>query len=185
MDQNGRLVGKRFPQDVTDSDSLEMRYRFGITCEKWGFHRTEVLREYPFPEGFSGRYVPEGIVWSQIARKYKTRYVNEVLRIYYTDQPSLMRGGAPGRNAAGGQLAQLVALNDEVGYFRYAPLEFCRAAARYVRFSFHVGTTIPEQVARMTNTLGKALWFLALPVGIALYARDRWIGHRSRRMTTS
>jgi glycosyltransferase involved in cell wall biosynthesis len=172
-DQNGRLVGKKFPCDVTDSDSLEIFYRFGVTGEKWGFHRTDVLREYPFPEGVPTGCVPEGIVWSQIARKYKTRYVNEVLRVYYTDQPSLTRAGAPGRDAAGGQMAQLMKLNHELDYFKCAPLEFCRAAARYVRFSFHYGMGIQEQVGQITNALGKVLWVLGLPVGIAVYLRDR------------
>ena len=172
-DQNGRLVGKKFPRDVTDSDSLEIRYRFGVTGEKWGFHRTDVLRKYPFPEGVPGTHLPEGIVWSQVARKYKTRFVNEVLRVYYTDQPSLTHGGAPGRDAAVGQIAQLMTLNHDLDYLKYAPLEFCRAAARYVRFSFHVGTGIQEQVAQITNALGKVLWVLGLPVGIAVYLRDR------------
>jgi glycosyltransferase involved in cell wall biosynthesis len=174
MDEKGQLIGRRFPRDVVDSDSLEMRYRFKVTCEKWGFHRTDVLRQHAFPEHIQGSYVPEGIVWAQISRRFKTRFVNEVLRIYYTDGPSLMRGGTPARNAAGGRLAELMTLNADLDYFRYAPLEFCRVAARYVRLSLHAGTGLHEQWGQIANAPGRALWLLALPVGLAVYAQDRW-----------
>jgi glycosyltransferase involved in cell wall biosynthesis len=174
VDENGQLVGRRFPRDVMDSDSLEMRYRFKVTCEKWGFHRTDVLRQYAFPEDVPGRYVPESIVWCQVARRYKTRFVNETLRIYYTDQPSLMRSGTPGRAVAGARLAQLATLNTDLDYFKYAPLEFCRAAARYVRFSLHTGASLGEQWRQITNAAGRTLWLLALPVGLAIYAHDKW-----------
>ena len=181
MDQTGRMVGKPFPMDVTDSDSLEMRYRFGITCEKWGFHRTDVLREYPFPETAPSGYLPESIVWSKIARRYKTRFVNEILRIYYTNEPSLVRGGHPGRHAAAGRLASLMVLNEELDYFKYAPLEFCRGAAQYVRLSLHAGKGVPHQCGEITKWGGRALWLLSLPAGIAVYAGDRCLG-ASRHM---
>jgi glycosyltransferase involved in cell wall biosynthesis len=181
MDENGRRVGKLFPRDVTDSDSLEMRYRFNITCEKWGFHRTEVLRQYPFPEQIRARWVPEAVVWSQIARTYKTRFVNEQLRIYIADQPSLMRCDTPATDAAATRFAQLVILNDELDYFWCRPLEFCRAAARYVRLSRHARTPSVEQVRQLTSALGRALWVAGLAPGNALYYRDQWATARRRR----
>ena len=46
-------------------------------------------------------------MWTRIARVYKTLYVNEMLRVYWQDQPSLMRGGSPADNAAGGRFGAL------------------------------------------------------------------------------
>jgi glycosyltransferase involved in cell wall biosynthesis len=178
MDQAGQLVGKAFPREVVDSDSLEMRYRFRITCEKWGFHRTSVLREYPFPEDVPPGYIPEGMVWSRIARAFKTRYVNEALRIYFADQPSLMRGGFPGRHAASARLADLMVLNEHLDYFRHAPLAFCRSAAQFVRLSAHARAGAATQFAEVRTLFGRALWCLAYPVGAAVYRRDRRIAHR-------
>lgn len=181
MDGAGQLIGTRFPRAVIDSDSLEMRYRFKAVYENWGFHRTDVLRQHPFPDNVEG-YVPEGIVWSRIARQYKTRFVNEVLRIYHLDQPSLMRGSSPARHAAGVRLAELMTLNTDLDYFRYAPLEFCRVAARYVRLSLHVGTSLTEQWRQITTAAGRMLWLLALPVGYVLYARDKWVVPNAARL---
>ena len=86
VDENGHIVGTRFPAEEDrnwiDSDSLEIHYRYHVQGEKWGFHRTDVLKEFPFPENVHG-LVPEGVVWSVISRHYRTRYVNEALRIYH------------------------------------------------------------------------------------------------------
>lgn len=49
-DQKGTLVGDKFPLDITDSDSLEIRYKYKVKGEKWGFHRTDILKQFPFPD---------------------------------------------------------------------------------------------------------------------------------------
>ena len=62
-------VGDRFPRRITDSDPLEVQYRLKVRGEKWGFQRTAVMREYPFPEPDRKlSHVPESIVWNRIAR---------------------------------------------------------------------------------------------------------------------
>jgi len=184
MDEHGKVVGRRFPRDVTDSDSLEMRYRFKITCEKWGFHRTDVLRQYPFPEDIRARWVPEAVVWSRIARQYKTRFVNELLRIYIADQPSLMRCDTPATDAAATRFAQLMILNHELDFFWYQPLGFWITAARYARLSRHARTPLLEQVRDLTSPLARFLWLLGLAPGRALYYRDEWTTARRRRALT-
>src|SRR3546814_9920490 len=55
--------------------------------------RTAVLRRFPFPEEIPG-FVPESLVWRAIARAgYKTRFVNQVFRVYYDSEDSLSRQG--------------------------------------------------------------------------------------------
>jgi hypothetical protein len=83
VDQSGKLIGDKFPLDVCDSDPIEMAYKYKVKGEKWGFHLTEVLKQFPFPELAAGKYVPESIVWDAIGKLYKTRFVNEPLRIYW------------------------------------------------------------------------------------------------------
>ena len=171
-DQHGNLVGSRFPYAVTDSNSLEIHYRFHVTGEKWGFHRTEVLRQYPFPE-IRATHVPESVVWGKIARRYSTRFVNDVLRIYYIGAPSLVHGrhGSVG-NPLGGRLQHLAVLNEHVDYLRFAPLAFFISAAHYTRYSFHVGAPIRRQLEDISTTPGRVLWALAAPAGLMLYHRD-------------
>lgn len=173
VDQYGRRVGRRFPRDVLDSDALELRYRHKITGEHWGAYRTDVLSYFPFPEAIKRQYIPEGLVWSKLARVFRMRFVNEALRIYYVDRPSMVHGGRAGRNAVGGRLYYLMVLNDELDFLRFAPLQFYRSAALYARSCFHLRRSIRSQVADIRHVAGRALWILALPVGFGLYCWER------------
>jgi glycosyltransferase involved in cell wall biosynthesis len=76
---DGSIVGKPYPEDCIDVYGFadQLRYR---TVERWGINRTDVLREFPWPE--DERYAPEGLIWNRISRKYAARFVNEALRIY-------------------------------------------------------------------------------------------------------
>jgi hypothetical protein len=66
------------------SFSDQLRYR---SAERWGINRTDVMRQFPWPEG--ERFVPEGLVWNRISRRYAARFINEPLRIYETDTAGL------------------------------------------------------------------------------------------------
>lgn len=44
--------------------------------------KTEILKEYPFPEFDGEMFISEGIVWSRIAQKYNLRYFYEGIYIY-------------------------------------------------------------------------------------------------------
>ena len=170
---DGAVVGSRFPRDVFDSDMFSVRQAHRVEGEKCGFQRTDVLRQFPFPQLQQRHYLPESLVWDKIARHYKTRFVNDRLRIYYMDRPSMVHGQAAGKNAVGGQMQHAGVLNEEIDYLRYAPLEFLRSAVHFVRFSFHVGTGIAGQWRRLCNVRARLLWGLMLPVGWLVFQRDR------------
>jgi glycosyltransferase involved in cell wall biosynthesis len=178
VDGSGELVGTRFPNDPTDSDPLEIRFRYRVQGEKCGFHRTEVLRATPFPEPPGQRYVTESIVWARIAREYRTRYVNEPVRIYHTDDDaaSITAQVADVRGlAAMFAMVEREQLNCDLRWARYAPREFLVAAAQFTRHSLHEGVG-PLQQARELNGPARVLWALAWPVGLAIWARDQLRG---------
>lgn len=179
VDQHGALIGDPFPLDVFDSDTLEIIYRYRVAGEKWGFMRTDILRACPFPipDGYHG-YVPEGIVWARIARRYRTRFVNDVLRTFYVGHDSVSHLSRRQlnhmqRNAEGLALQKRLILNEQIDYVRLAPLDFARCAVHYARFSLHRKEPIAQQWRELTNWRARGLYMLALPAGYALYARDR------------
>jgi glycosyltransferase involved in cell wall biosynthesis len=178
----GEPVGSKFPRDVVDSDSLEISYKYKVRGEKWGFHRTDVLRRHPFPVLAKSKYVPEGVVWRSIAREHKTRFVNEMLRIYNTDTTdSLMRGGAADKLAAGVAFSQLSILNEDIVWVGSDPIAFLRSATHYSRFSFHDGKGVVQQFRSIGNGLSRLLWLGMLPVGLAAFLRDRMRADPARR----
>lgn len=165
------MVAERFPRDVLDSTSSEMYFRYKIRGEKWGFQRTEILRDYPFPEQY--RYAMESaFVWFPIGMTYHTRYVNRALRTYFRDNDqSLSRNPRilyP-EGMADSYLRMLgVALHYPFGNVR----DILLIAARYVRFSIHAGRSFGESLRQMPAAQ-RAIGLVAAPIGGYMVHLDR------------
>ncbi len=174
QDQSGRLVGDAFPESPLDCSAAALEYRHRVRGEKWGFVRADVLRRFPFPEDVPGNFIPESYVWVQVSREYQTRHVNEVLRVYWTDAPSLVHGRPePKRNAVGHRLMFQMVLNHEAGWVTAAPVRLLRAGAQYARFAVHSGQGLMAQWKGLTTWGARALWLLGLPLAAGLLVRDR------------
>ena len=87
VDPQGQVIGTKFPQDVLDASPLDLMAGNIYEGDKWGFHRTALLRDCPYPEIAGERFIPEGLVWNRLANKYLLRFVNEPLRVveYHPD----------------------------------------------------------------------------------------------------
>lgn len=179
MDQNGKLVGDLFPFNPTDSDSMEIRYRYRVKGEKWGFNRTDVLKRFPFPEHENMKFILEGFVWKGIARFYKTRFVNEILRVYHvqdskgSDQLSRslsdIRETISKKYAIGGSLYYEFLLNNDISWLRFKPMEFFIYAINDIRFSLHSRKTLRRVLKGVYTLKGKILVLIAGPIAIPLY----------------
>jgi glycosyltransferase involved in cell wall biosynthesis len=178
--QNGQPVGlKTLPNGgICDASSLELRYRYGIDYEMWGFICTDILRWYPFPEYLKNTTVPEGLVWTRIAESYKTRFVNDFLRLYFVEDnhESLINfsGSIQKRNFKGSIFYYRQVLNSHLIYFADAPLTISMACVHYIRFSFKEKIPFVEQIQTLKNTAGRLLYCLTLPFGLILFWRDKF-----------
>ncbi|MFA5487874.1 MAG: glycosyltransferase family A protein [Candidimonas sp.] len=173
----GRVVGDRFPRDVMDATPLDMWFRYRVRGEKFGCLSSDVLRRFPFPQDVPG-FVPESLVWRAMGRAgYLTRFVNQVFRVYHDSADALSHQGREGGRHALGlwMLAQDTVVHC-LPWFRYAPLEFFKAAARYTRFSLHMRRNGQARPAdRSLKGSGARLLVAAMwPAGLALYLRDRF-----------
>ncbi|WP_137751648.1 glycosyltransferase family A protein [Sphingopyxis sp. L1A2A] len=175
IDEAGAIVGDRYPTSPYDSDTLSSTLGDGIGGEKWGFQRLAVLRDYPFPEFIQG-LVGEGLIWNAIARKYRTRYVNDVVRIYHVEPDSLIHSQktvAKMRGVAEGQCYAAAAfLDHDWRWFAKAPTEVVKIAANHTRFAWHLHRS-GRTVRHPPKTLvGWTLKLLAWPIGVAAFLYD-------------
>lgn len=178
QDELGNPVGDKYPLDVMDSDELEMRHKYKVRGEKYGFHRTEVLKQFPFMELPGIRLIPEGIIWNAIASQYKKRFINRPLRVYYSatprlDQLTTQMKKKPQQLALGRWLYHKENLNNYVHWMRYDPWDFLKSAANYVRFSFHLRIGFWQAMQELTNRKAKLLYIIALPVGLLVTIIDK------------
>lgn len=93
-DFNGKLVGDALPTPYFDSDYNTVSYKLKVFCEMVGCRKVEVLRnEASVPSKFmfmdNATNFDESIRWSRAARKYKTRFIPDITRIYMDTPNSL------------------------------------------------------------------------------------------------
>lgn len=179
--ERGEFFGTRYPSDPTDSNALEIRLRYKVQGEKWGFQRTDVMRQFPFPEvpGYTG-LIPSGLIWNAIGRNYRTRYINDELLVWWQDQTtSLSRPRDRLADVPGALLESRAFIDEDIRWFPYAPRMFFLKAAKYSRSSFHAGHSIVHQARGLHHPSSRLLWAVALPLGFAVYAAERLgiIGH--------
>ena len=78
---DGGIVGSGLPAPVIDCNSIDIRTKYHVAGDLSEVFRTDVMREFPFPEIEGEKFCPEVLVWNRIARKYKLRYFNEAIYV--------------------------------------------------------------------------------------------------------
>lgn len=89
---NGEKIGYKISEeyDYIDSDCIEMALKYHNDNEMISCRDVEKLRECIDFERYSWhkgelKFVSEIIFWFELAKKYKTRYLNNYLAYYFTD----------------------------------------------------------------------------------------------------
>lgn len=188
-DQDGKLIGSRWPEGVTDSNLNEMLFRYGVHGDKCCFLRTEVVLEFPFPElRQSTSYLPESVILFPMARRYRSRFMNRVVAVVLRGHESLSqpKGDAVTlrtNQAPGLALLYRSILNDTVDYFQDDPRRYLRSGVQYVRYSLLTGDSCYEQWSRLTNLMARLIFLATLLPGVAFHMRDLWMMWRSRDAT--
>lgn len=165
--ESGEIVGTRFPQDVLDSDDIDLRIKHRVTGDKISAMRTDVMRSFPFPEDL-GNFVSPAIVWNRIGGKYKTRFVNEVFAVIEYQNDGITTNSR--RLCVTHPEGIVVCLQELINSGRRLPLDIAvKTFANYARYSLHQKVPVAEQVRKICS---KWFFWLCLPLGVALQARD-------------
>ncbi len=168
VDRDGRLVGEeRFPSPF-DSDSAEATLVLHMRGERIGFHRTDILRSHPFPP-IPTRFIPEGRVWLDIARRYRTRFIEAPARIFHDHDAPRLSALDRSQRAWGDIEYYRFALAHYAHWWRRAPRAIGKLAVGLRRAELHLGTLARRDDFSPTAKLVAAT---AWPVAAAAYARD-------------
>jgi glycosyltransferase involved in cell wall biosynthesis len=165
--ESGKIVGTRFPQDVLDSDDIEIRFKYRVEGDKASIMRADVMKMFPFPDE-CGRYITPAVVWNRIGLRYKTRFVNEVFAIIEYQEDGLTANDRINYFRNPGSV--VLCLQELLNSGRRLPLIIViKTHANYVRYSLHKGVSICEQARAISSKL--PFWLFA-PLGILLHWRD-------------
>ena len=78
---DGRKIGGGNDFGTIDSNAIEIRLKYMVAGDLAEVFKTEILRQYPFPEFEGERFCPEALVWNRIAHKYNLRFIHKGIYI--------------------------------------------------------------------------------------------------------
>lgn len=168
---NGRIMGKPFPQDVLDSDHLQVRVRLSVGGDKRGAMLTHVLRRFPYPVFDGERHIRPSLLWDRLAEAgYKFRFFNEVVELY-EHQPDGLSANRFRLRMANPRGLRLCMREEIRLHGPYLSLyEQLRLGIKYVRYSMHAGCGCVRQYRDIS---AKGLWIASLLPGALNWLMDQ------------
>ncbi|MGG7062331.1 glycosyltransferase family 2 protein [Bifidobacterium pseudocatenulatum] len=131
---DGAVVGStEIPAPWLDASEADAKYVHKLKYEMWGMSRTEVFKQYPNPNIAGMRFYPESIIWDKMGEKYLTRYINDPLRILYSDQSNATTVKNVNNRYKENYYLWRHILNDLKKYAFNEPLMFAKAAIGIMR----------------------------------------------------
>lgn len=181
---DGSLYGNfYFPKDVQyiDSSWHEMvlkksNYNEHVVC--WNLDKLKECVRIPEKAWLSDKinWLSEGIFWAQISRKYKTRYINKCLRIYYTDGGiSPLRMSDSNKHLYNNMVSHKYLLDENLSYFFWNPKFFSNLVLKFIVSGIALKKSPLELIKVMETFRFKLTYIVLFPVGILAFLYFKFI----------
>ena len=187
VDETGTLLGRlahasEMPGDALRKSFREAYYGPNFSGEMIGVMKTAVCRKQRFVELTNSEHCPESVTHNRTSRRYQSILVDRPIRRYFRNDGEARLSDRPldaVKWPRGYYLWALAMLNDDFDYCRERPKEFLNAARKVTRLGLHIGRSPRCQLRDLRHAPASLLWAMALPGGLAGYARDRLRGRRA------
>lgn len=164
---DGKIIGSRFPEDKMISSQFMIYYKYKVSGDKGLMFRTQILKDYRFPEIDGEKFVTEAVVYNRISRKYSMLYINREIEIKQYHEGGLTSGydALLMKNPKGSAL-----YHNERNFFKMSFKDKILNNAVYYKFSRAAGESI-----RKIFLDSKAVFslFLALPAGEYMWRKAK------------
>ncbi len=177
--QHGNFYAYDIKEEPIVTDDIEMIYKLKYETDFWGIRRTDVVKQFLFPEDFVGHYYPEGILFKKIGKHYKLHVVNkELYTVHYDGNFSLIRSQRP-LFVTAKYVCVFAAdhINNYLNYFFDHPVLFLNRTLYFWVYSFYT-----KNIAATWKQLNirAVMWMiLFLPAGII--AHIAFFGLRAKK----
>ncbi len=162
---DGSIVGNDIVKSIV-SNSLKIRFSYKITGDLVEVFKTEVLKEFPFPEIKNEKFCPEALVWNRIAQKYNLLFFNsgiyttEYLPDGLTAKIVKIRMTSP--------VASMICYS-ELASYEIPFIQKIKATLNYWRFSFNSSESFSMKMKRVNPIIS----LFCFPLGYIMYKNDK------------
>lgn len=160
---SGELIGEKFPDYPYYSSSFQQNLFYPYPSERWGFTRTSVLKSIRINEKiFSRGLIPEGLIWEFISSQgFETLYINEMLRIYYTDTHNRLSNKDHQKNSFGMALYSISIINwFSKDYFYKKPKHFLKRTYTLLRAAHYLNYSRNDYIKAIPNKMLRFIFFM-------------------------
>ena len=70
-------IGTECSYEILDTTFFNYRFKLRVNGDRAEVIKTNIMREYPFPEFENENFLGEAVIWNNIASKYETRFTND------------------------------------------------------------------------------------------------------------
>ena len=169
---NSKIVGSYYIDkchDFIDMSWHEMVLKYNINNENitcWNLNKLRQCVNIQDKFWFSDRIknLMEFVLWARLGRKYKTRWINQVLRIYHTDAETrlstLNNKNMFYKNLVGTKFF----VDENIKYFFWKPKYFLNLILKFSISGINLGIKKREIYNNISNKNFKFLYSILLPV---------------------
>ncbi len=176
-EQNG-ILGDDFPNDkyVIDCKEDDFKYKLHIKGELWGITKTEIMKENPFPIIEGIKFFPESIIWDSIAKKYKTRYINEPLRYYFRDAENSITTSKVYSSYYENYYLWIHNINNNSKYILHSPKVIIKSYIGFNMDTKFCNIKYKESLKKINTIAKKVVCILLYPIGsLAYYLKKKGV----------
>jgi glycosyltransferase involved in cell wall biosynthesis len=177
QDQYGNFIGTPYPAGSDGKlicDVFDMRYKYKVEGEKWGFTKTDIMKEFPFNTNID-TFVTENTVWFAIADKYKAVFINKTLRTYFRNEnPSSLGSIGERKHPSGFVFYYQEIINKYMKKMYLSFTDIIRLYKNLIKFALYAGIKITVAVKELNKLHKKMFAWLCMPLGyLAVYIDKR------------
>lgn len=167
VDQFGKQIGDAYPTQPYFNNTFKTYAVDKIMGEKWGFTKTNILRNVSYSEAFvANGFMPEGLIWNLLSKTgFQTKYINQTLRIYHTGLEHSISSSGFEKTALGSATQYIANCNWFFNSYVFkAPLFFIKNLYFLVRISKYLDFNLKNYTTSIDSPVIKFFFVLLWPI---------------------
>jgi glycosyltransferase involved in cell wall biosynthesis len=162
---DGSIVGSENFDELI-SNSLDIRYKYHVTGDLVEIFRTNILKEFAFPEIENEKFCPEALLWNRISQKYNLLFFNKGI---YTTQ--YLEDGLTAKIVKIRMTSPIASMlcYSELASYSIPFIEKVKANINFWRFSFNSDLVFMKKF----QTVNAIFSLIGLPLGFIMYQNDK------------
>lgn len=166
--ENGEIVGSKFDDMYTEVSFTDVYKKYNVTGDKTVAFKTDVMKEFPFPEEEGVKFIMEAVVWDEISKKYKIKCVNKIIQIKEYLDDGLTKSSYSRRILSGIAYSNLLLINQNTYPINKYTKDRIWNYIHLCSNSLLIGKNYFKQINKISD---KLLYILFYPRGLVAYLR--------------